>query len=472
MHERKNRRRVVMTGSPVLALALLAGTGGCASSRGGGGDSGSGPEAITGRYIAVVCDADMVGTAFHDNLLGDKPAGVEDSLTVVTLPIATAPDADASRWQTTVAQVPVSNSVMGPPVSLAVSADGNRAFVAEARGPAGPGATTIDDLAPGRRLTAVDLTNPASPSVLGTIDVGQSPMSVDVHPEQTFVAVATGNPGQQIALVKVDAYGAMSEPMSWPLLGFDDQNLKPTCVAWHPSGRYLAVTIASIDTVAFYEFSPDTGSGTPGFAPWGEPVKVGKFPFSGKFTPDGKHFITTDLGWGPDVEGFLTGAPAGRLSVIRLSDTPTAVTEASEIDNSRVVHTVSDTATVGVSPESLAISPGGEFIVTANLVRSHLPETDPRATAGGSLSLLRFDARRGRLTPLTEVPVAALPEGVAFDAAGRHVIVSQFRTFSAEASDGELAFFELSGAGAGATLRRVNLFVGVGRGPHGVLIVR
>jgi hypothetical protein len=56
-------------------------------------------------------------------------------------------------------------------------------------------------------------------------------------------------------------------------------------VHWHPSGRYLAVSLHTQNRVAFFERMEDAG--VPELCPWGAPVAVGGDPFVGRFTPDG-----------------------------------------------------------------------------------------------------------------------------------------------------------------------------------------
>ncbi len=456
-------------GAAISGAALLCLLSGCASSGPTADATPPRPDEISGRYIAVMCDADMTWSAFADGTLGAREPGAADSVTVVSLPIAPPPGEDASRWKTSVAQVAVSNSAMGPPVSLAVSRDGRRAFACETRGPAPEGATRLDELPPGAFVTALDLTDPAAPVVLGKLKVDFQPTGCDVHPAGDLVLVATQRPGEQIVLIPVDPTGQMSKPLTFELVGAGEK-ARPTCVQWSPGGTHFAVSLPDTNQVAFYEFRREIESGVPGVAPWGEPVTVGKYPASGRFTPDGRFYVTTELQWGPDVERFMAGAPEGRLSVIRLSDKPSAVNDAGELDNSSVVHTVVSTASVGVSPESMAMSPDGRWIVTANLRGSYLAEGDARATRGGSLSLVSL-ARDGQATTRAETPLKAMPQGVAFDASGRHLVVSEFRTFEPGALSGELAFFKLV-AGDQPTLVPAKFYVGVGPGPHGVLIVR
>jgi len=79
---------------------------------------------FSGRALLVASDADMVATAYAD-AKPDRVAGIEDTLTAITLPL------DPER--PTVSSIQVSNSVMSWPQIIAVSPNGNYAYVAEVR---------------------------------------------------------------------------------------------------------------------------------------------------------------------------------------------------------------------------------------------------------------------------------------------------------------------------------------------------
>lgn len=84
---------------------------------------------------------------------------------------------------------------------------------------------------------------------------------------------------------------------------------------------------------------------------------TGKHPGVGHFTPNGRHFIVTNLMWGDDLDVESIGATQSYLSVIRFGDSANA--------NDEVVHQIVATALVGGSAEEFAISPDGRFIVIA-----------------------------------------------------------------------------------------------------------
>jgi hypothetical protein len=76
-------------------------------------------------------------------------------------------------------------------------------------------------------------------------------------------------------------------------------------------------------------------------------------------------------------------------------------------------HRLTGQARTDDSPEGIAVSPDGRFVVTENLVRSWKPWNDPLLSPGGSINLLEFDKRSGRLTTRQHLPLnGILPEGI------------------------------------------------------------
>jgi DNA-binding beta-propeller fold protein YncE len=177
----------------------------------------------------------------------------------------------------------------------------------------------------------------------------------------------------------------------------------------------------------------------------------------GTFTPDGRFFLTVDANRSQN--GLSQPAGSGQISVVRVSeniDSP---------DESPTSHRVVSNAPTGVGPVGAAISPDGSLVACGNTQASA-----GGGAGGGSVSLYKL-GKDGSLTPCGEFPVGAVPAGVTFDTHGRFVLVSQYRSLDPEAADGEVSFWKIAGSGS-PVLEQQDFFLGIGGGPHGVLIVR
>lgn len=442
-----------------LVLAALAGAG-CATQQEPVIDPATvappQPNEITGRYIAIVCDGDLSATG-DAPMTGKQP----DMLTIVPLPL---PNPDQMRkYSFPFKQVEVCNSSFGPPTAIAAAPDGRTVYVVESC-KVGPDGAPDDDTG-GDCLFAVSITGPTEASVTAKKRVGLRPISVHVNPQSDYLAIVTGEPGKQLVLVK-SVGGALGEPVAFELPGVEDPKAEVGGVVWDPMGRHLAVTLPRQNKIAFYEFTRDAGEGLPGLRRWGQPVTAGQTCTSGVFTPDGRYFVVANLHQAPQASGFNVMPPEGSVSVIRL-EAPPADGQISEVS-----HEVVSQVGVGVLPESIAVSPDGKYIVTANMRRSWRDEGEmAAASAAGSLSLLTINAQSGELKVCGEFDLKALPKGVSFDADGKNVIVAQYRSFDPGAVDSELAFFKLVG-GARPALVPGQWFAGVGTGAHGVIIAK
>ncbi|MBC8006905.1 MAG: beta-propeller fold lactonase family protein [Prolixibacteraceae bacterium] len=409
------------------------------------------PLDFRGRALVAISDADMLASAYVDGILGPREG--RDALSVVHL------DADSSRTQAY--SVEVSNSVAGPPSAVATTADGRFAFVVETFRQRSEGATTFRDLQPGSRLSVIDLNDLRAPGHIHSLEVGTRPTSVSVNPAGDLVAVAL-HPvdGRQLALIPFDN-GRLSKPTYTGLPGVPKE-LESPHVEWHPSGRFIAVTVFGRNEIVFYAVQRDTDKIS--IQPWGKPVQVGKYPMMGRFTPDGRYFVNVNLYWGRDVEGFWITAPRGDVTVTRFDNI-----------NDEPAHRVVSRAETGVSPEGIAISPDGRFVVTTNLERSYLPYTDVRITWYSSLTLLSLDLETGRIRSHGEsLYDGILPEAAAFDASGRYIAVANFDHFDDSTKGGSIDFWRIVDdlTSNGPKLVRTTHTVPVARGPHSMVLIR
>lgn len=357
--------------------------------------------------VFVLSDVDMVPTVYETGELGPPEPHHLDTLSIITSPT------ERSR---SVAMMEVSNSTYGPPGALDISLDGQFAFVAETFHQRPEGATRLDHLQQGDTIRSLRLDGDRS-SVVDSIRIGIQPQAIHLNPAGDLIAAITVAADREITFVPVRK-GRFGPVFSFGL-GLDPSTgfipLKATWVQWHPSGRYIAVNLVDRGQVAFYEVLRGKSGAVSAIRPWGNRVQTNKFPFVGRFSPDGRYYITSDVQWGIDTVGFY-GVQEGILTTVRLADVG-ATGDAAR-------HTVPHIALGSWGAETIAFSPDGRFLVTSNLRGTGKPDGSREWTKDASLSLYELDAETGRLLPHGEWPLAGmLPQGLAFDRTGQNLFV-------------------------------------------------
>lgn len=401
--------------------------------------------------LVTISDGEHLVSTYSDGVLSAESDRFHDLLTTVRM----------QNGAPVTAQVEVSNSVTATPEILDLSPDGDTAYVVERLGRRAAGETTASQLAPGTQMTEVDISDPAAPKVRGKAQVSPSPEGLDVSPDGDLVAVVSNSDAGSILELVPTGPNGIGEGTS--LLRVDLSTLGvtaasddlATAVQWHPSGRFVAVNVTSRDRVAFLEVEPGDG-GEPTLRPWGAPVTTGTDPFVGRFTPDGRHYLTSN--WGrdlgaADLAGRLPDVPS-RVGVIRLGALDGGVT---------ATHKALDDVDTDVSSEGLAVSPDGTLVATVNMRGSLLPTNSPGYTDRASVSLLRLNPEDGQLTRIANVPLdGMLPEGGTFDPTGRYFIATVFQGRAGSDPGAGLQVYRVEDGGTGLTaVERIELDHGV-----------
>ncbi|OHV76032.1 hypothetical protein LCM4573_15430 [Rhizobium sp. LCM 4573] len=354
----------------------------------------------------------MVPTVYETGALGPADGENHDTLSIIALPL----DAEAEPRH-----FAVSNSTNGPPAALTLSPDGRFALVAETYGRRPRDATRLDQLPQGKVIRSIDLAGEGE--VAATVEIGTQPQAISLNPAGDLLAAITVDDGQELAFVPVreGRFGAVVRfglglP---PSGGFIP--LKSTWIEWHPSGRYIAVNLVDRAEVAFYEVVRDSEGAVTAIQPWGNRVQTNKFPFVGRFSPDGRFYITSDLQWGVDTKGFF-GVEEGILTTVRLAGEGSS--------GEAALHTVPHVALGGWASETILFSPDGRFLVTSNLRGTGKADGDRQWTEEASLSLHELDRETGRLHSRGEWRFPAVqPQGLAFSKDGSvlYVGVNRYR---------------------------------------------
>ena len=401
-----------------------------------------------GGKLVAISDGDMLASAYVDGQLGAKES--DDALIVATM----NPDLTGVN----VATVNVSNSVAGAPTAVAVTPDGRFAVVSESFGERGADAQSFGDLPVGSHLTLVDISDANEPRVVQQLDVGTRPEGLSLSPSGDMVAIAMHPAdGRGIAFVPL-VDGALGEPSYASVPGTEPTD-RLSHVEWHPSGDFVAITDVNRAIIRFAQVV--RGEEGVSLEEWGNPVLVSKYPFMGRFTPDGSHFLTGNLYWGGDVVGVWTEAPAGDVTSIRF---------ASEAGENGPRHFLVGRAETGISPEGIAISPDGEWAVTTNLEVSYAPSDDPRHTPYSSLTLIDIDQDTGWLhTVGTYAFDGILPEAAVWDASSSYVAVVNYDQLDRHREGGSIDFWKLV-KGDATSLVKLRTSIETPHGPHSIVL--
>jgi DNA-binding beta-propeller fold protein YncE len=413
------------------------------------------PVTFNGDKLLITSDADMVATAYGDAKL-DRVAGVEDTLTVIDLPL------NSSNPQ--IASVQVSNSVMSWPQIIATASDGKRAYIVEVRSHPGDGIQeleTIDDMPEGQYLTVVDLAIPSQPKIIESVAVGRNPEHISISPDGQLLAVNLQEKGRELLIVKLQPDGRLGKRFYFPISS-EGTRMDNQTATWHPSGKYLAMTQDKNSRVGFYQVIT-AENGNIQVTPYSQPLEVGNHLTHPRFTTDGGFLLVCDLKWSTKSQpqlNFLMN-PQGEAIAIKfepeLSKPPTI---ASRVE-------------VGLSPEGFALSPDNSLLATVNMRRTYLPSYVPawRGKPYSSLSLVKFNSRSGKLTKIDEYGFAGLlPEQVTFDAKGNSLAVVIFNYREPSPTKGAVEFWKVI-LGDQPRLERTGYKIDVVRGAHDLVLV-
>lgn len=286
-----------------------------------------------------------------------------------------------------IANLPLMNSIFGPPVNLAMTTDERLALVANSMEWVKDGDNWKP--APDNKLYVIDLkSNP--PKQIATVEVGKQPsgLSINAKGDLALVANRADNSisvlsiqGNTVKLIDTVAMGEMVAHVVFTPDG------KRALAAKFP-GHKIAVLDVDGQKVTYSKYD----------------MPVGQWPYNISVTPNGKLALTADNG--------LNGAADGHVdtvSVIDLEATPPRVID-------RVV--------VGDAPEGLAISPTGQIAVAVMIKGSNSDKKAWFYHRNASVVVLKIDGKKVR--KVGEVNVRGLPEGAVFSPDGKYLYVGNF----------------------------------------------
>ncbi len=287
-------------------------------------------------------------------------------------------------------EVAVPHSVAGPPNSLAITPDSRFAIVPSNQriDPANPTRTIYDN-----RLSVVDLTA-RPPRVVQTLEVGAGPAGVSINRAGTHVLVAHRGTGD-VTLFRL-ANGQLSQAAS---LNITTPAAIIASAVFTPDGKHALVTRYGEAMVSVITIEGDTLTRT------GRDITTGVNPYGLVIGPSGRFAVVANIGRGSGD-----------------SDTISYIDLAGPVATWRVTETV----TVGQTPEGLALSRDGNMLAVTVMNGSNKPAASP-FRGDGQVQLWRIARQPARGAPhLSRVAVGTVghwSQGAGFSGDGHRLVV-------------------------------------------------
>lgn len=286
-----------------------------------------------------------------------------------------------------VANLPLMNSIFGPPTNLSITPNGQLALVANSMDWMQEG--TGWKPAPDNKLYVIDLTtNP--PRLINTVAVGKQPSGMSINRAGTLALIAN-RADNSISVLAIQ--GKEVKLVDTVVIGEHVAH-----VAFTPDGKRAIAGKFPGHKVAMLEVDGQKVT----YAK--RDLAVGLWPYNLDITPDGKLALTADNGNNGGSDGNVD-----TVSVIDLEAKP-----------ERVI----DKVVVGDAPEGFAISPTGKLAVALLLRGSNNATSEFFYNRNGSVVVLKIDGKK--VTKIGEIEVRGLPEGAVFSPDGRWLYVGNF----------------------------------------------
>ena len=287
-----------------------------------------------------------------------------------------------------VVSLPLKNSLIGPPVNVAIAPNGAIALVADSVDVVKEGDTLKQ--VPDNKLHVIDMkANP--PKLAGTISTGKQPSGLDISPDGKMALVAHradtsvgvfSIDGTDVKLVDTIAMGDIVAHVAFTSDG------KRALAAKFSAHKLSLLEVGENGKVTYNKID----------------LATGLWPINVAVSPDGKIALTADLGAATTSDGSVD-----TISVVDLEAKPPRIID-------RIV--------VGDGPEGLAISPKGDVAVAVILRGSGASKQASFYNKNGTINVLKIDGKR--VTNIKEIEVGGLPEGAVFTPDGRYLLIGNY----------------------------------------------
>jgi DNA-binding beta-propeller fold protein YncE len=302
------------------------------------------------------------------------------------------------------ANLPLMNTIIGPPVNLAITPDQHLALVANSLDwvKDGEGWKGVPDT----KIYVIDLTA-SPPAQIAMVEVGKQPSGMAINRAGTLALVAN-RADDSVSVLSIDGKNVKlidTVSVASPAVAQAAQPAPaalPCAVAITPDGKRALVVKSGANRVALLDIDGQKVSYAKVDGK-NYDMATGLTPLNVQVTPDGKLAIVNNIGGGQD----------GQVDTVGVVDL--------EASPPRVV----DQVVVGDGPEGLAMSPAGGY--AASLILNGTggtPKTAFYRHEKSYVALLKIDGKT--VHKVAQTDVGGLAEGIAFSPDGHFLYVGNF----------------------------------------------
>lgn len=280
-----------------------------------------------------------------------------------------------------IGEVEASTSVVGPPLSVAITPDEGLALVTAAMKNEG------DKQVPDNKLSVIDL-KAAPPKVIATLETGLSPAGLSINRRGDLALVANRAEGT-VSIFKIA--GKTVTPAGKVTIA--DAKSGVSHVAFTPGGGTALVTRDGDFKISVLAIDGDKVEYTK------RDIHAGLRPYGLDVSPRGDVAVVANIGLG--------GGDADTISVIDMQAKPP-----------RVV----DTMTVGQTPEGIILSPDGSLCAVVVVNGSNKAKESPFYNDAGKVLVYRVSGQG--LSKLGEAPIGRWSQGAVFSDDNKTLLVT------------------------------------------------
>ena len=351
------------------------------------------PVGVTRAQLLITGNDEKV--SFDETGKTVRHAAGKDTVSIIDISSPTKPRI--------VANLPLMNTITGPPVNLAITPDQHLALVANSLDWVKDGEDWKG--VPDNKIYVIDLTA-SPPAQIATVEAGKQASGMAINRAGTLALVAN-RADDSVTVLAIDGknvkpVGTVSvATQPTPAVTAPPPAL-PVAVAITPDGKRALVVKSGANRVGLLDIDGQKVSYAQVDGK-NYDMATGLNPLNVQITPDGKLAIVNNIGGGQD----------GQVDTVGIIDL--------EASPPRVI----DQVVVGDGPEGLAMSPTGGY--AASLILNGTggaPKTAFYRHEKSYVALLKIDGKTVR--KVAQADVGGLAEGIAFSPDGQYLYVGNF----------------------------------------------